>query len=140
MSLRVPFDLMVFSDKILLQFGHLIESHLGVILKVIYINISVSFHLCLDERLIEFWGNDIMFQIPHNTNLLIFTTLQWWTFPYGVYHCGRILGLVCFRLFGLWVDKIIHEISVYFFLCQVYHSFLYICCHQFSCCRKCRLT
>ena len=54
-KLRVSFDGLVIRKEVLSKSSHLIETHLDVVKEVLEIQISVSFDLCLDEELIEFW-------------------------------------------------------------------------------------
>ena len=54
-KLRVYFDVLVTSKEVLLESSHRIEAHLDIVIEVLEIQSSVSFELCLDEELIEFW-------------------------------------------------------------------------------------
>ena len=54
-KLRVSFDGIVTSKELFLDSSHSIEEHIDVVLKVLEIQISVSFELCLDEDIIEYW-------------------------------------------------------------------------------------
>ena len=54
-KLRVSFDGMVTSKEVLSDSSHRIEAHLDVVTEVPEIQRSVSFELCLDEEIIEFW-------------------------------------------------------------------------------------
>ena len=54
-TLRVSFDGMVSSKKVLSEFSHRIETHLDVVVEVLEVQSSVSFDFCLNEELIEFW-------------------------------------------------------------------------------------
>ena len=54
-KIRVSFDGLVISKDIFSDSSHRIERHLDVVKEDIKIHISVSFKLCLDEDLIEFW-------------------------------------------------------------------------------------
>ena len=54
-KLRVSFDGLVIRKEVFSESSHHIESHLDVITEVLEIQSSVSFELCLDEELIEFW-------------------------------------------------------------------------------------
>ena len=54
-KLRVSFDGMVIRKEVFSESSHRIETHIDVVKEVIEIHSSVSFELCLDEELIEFW-------------------------------------------------------------------------------------
>ena len=54
-KVRVSFDGMVIRKEVFSESIHHIETHLDVIKEVIEIQSSVSFELCLDGGLIEFW-------------------------------------------------------------------------------------
>ena len=54
-KLKVSFDGLVISKEVLSESSHRIERHLDVVKEVLEIHSSVSFELCLDEELIEFW-------------------------------------------------------------------------------------
>ena len=97
MKLGVTF-IFYFAGKRLSHIFHWIDAYLDVIVKVIEVKISVSFQLGTEEDLAEFWVTDIIFQRPNTTNFLRFPTFYLWKFPFGVYHGGRILRLVCFYL------------------------------------------
>ena len=53
-KIRVSFDGLVIRKEVLSESSHYIERHLDVVEEVLKIHISVSFELCLDEKLIEF--------------------------------------------------------------------------------------
>ena len=46
---------LVIRREVLSESSHRIETHLDVVKEIIEIQSSVSFELCLDEELIEFW-------------------------------------------------------------------------------------
>ena len=54
-KLRVSSYGMVIRKEVFSESSHRIETHLYVIVEVLEIYISVSFELCLDEELVEFW-------------------------------------------------------------------------------------
>ena len=54
-KLGVFIDVLVIRKKVFSDSSHLIEIHLDVFVKVLEFQIRVSFDLCLDEELIEFW-------------------------------------------------------------------------------------
>ena len=54
-KLRVYVDELVISKEVFSESSHLIERHIDVVKEIIEIQSSVSFELCLDEELIEFW-------------------------------------------------------------------------------------
>ena len=54
-KLRVSFDGLVNSKKVLLKSSNSIETHLDVVVEVIEVQNSVSFELCLDDDFVEFW-------------------------------------------------------------------------------------
>ena len=54
-KLRVSFDVMVTRKGFFSDSSHRIEAYLDVVVEVLEIYSSVSFKLCLDEELIEFW-------------------------------------------------------------------------------------
>ena len=54
-KLRVSFDGLVIRKEIFSYSSHRIEAHIDVVIEVLEIQSSVSFELCLDEDLIEFW-------------------------------------------------------------------------------------
>ena len=54
-KLRVSFDGLVIRKEVFSDSSHRIESHLDVVKEVLEIQSSVSFELCIDEDLIEFW-------------------------------------------------------------------------------------
>ena len=54
-KLRVSFDGLVIRKEVFSESIHRIETHLDVVKEVLEIHSSVSFELCLDEELIEFW-------------------------------------------------------------------------------------
>ena len=66
----MSFDGLVTRKEVLYESSHRIETHLDVVVEVIEIQRSVSFELCHDEDLIEFWLSDIMFEGPYATNFL----------------------------------------------------------------------
>ena len=51
----MSFDGLVTRKEILSESSNCIEAHLDMVVEVIEIQISVSFVLCLEEELIEFW-------------------------------------------------------------------------------------
>ena len=54
-KLRVSVDVLVTRKEVFSESSTHIEVHLDVVIEVLEIHISVSFELCLDEELIEFW-------------------------------------------------------------------------------------
>ena len=54
-KLKVSFDLMVSRKKVLYESSHQIDTYIDVIVEVLEVYRSVTFELCLDEELIEFW-------------------------------------------------------------------------------------
>ena len=54
-KLRVSFYGLVIRKEVFSESSHRIDTHLGVVKEILEIQISVSFELCLDEELIEFW-------------------------------------------------------------------------------------
>ena len=94
-KLEVTFYLMVYRWNISSQFYNCSEAHIDMFVKFIDIQRSISFKLGLDEDFLEFWRTNIMFQNLHPNYLLIFTTFNWWNFPVGADHCGRILKPFC---------------------------------------------
>ena len=54
-KLIVYFDGLLSCNKVFYESSHRIEAHIDVVIKVLEIQISVSFEFCLDEDLIEFW-------------------------------------------------------------------------------------
>ena len=54
-KLRVSFDGLVIRNEVFSESSHRIERHLDVVKAIIEIKSSVSFELCIDEELIEFW-------------------------------------------------------------------------------------
>ena len=48
-KLRVSFDVMVISKKVLLESSNLIETYINVVVEVIKAQSSVSFDFCIDE-------------------------------------------------------------------------------------------
>ena len=48
-------DVLVSRKKVLSESIHNIETHLGVVVEVLKVHISVCFYFCLDEEFIEFW-------------------------------------------------------------------------------------
>ena len=54
-KLRVSFDGLVTRKEVFSGSSHHIEAHLYVVIEVLDIQSSVSFELCIDEDLIEFW-------------------------------------------------------------------------------------
>ena len=65
----MSFDGLVIRNKVFSESSPCIETHLGVFVEVIEVQISVASELCLDEEFIEFWQAVIMFEIPHAINL-----------------------------------------------------------------------
>ena len=55
LKLRFSFYGLVIRKEVLYESIHRIDTHLDVVKEVIEIQSSVSFELCLDEDLIEFW-------------------------------------------------------------------------------------
>ena len=51
----VYFDRIVSNKKVLSESIHGIETHLGVVVEIFKVHISVSFEFCLDEDFIELW-------------------------------------------------------------------------------------
>ena len=54
-KLRVSFDGLVTRKKVLLDYSHLLETHLDVVVEVLEIQSSVFFEFCIDEDFIRFW-------------------------------------------------------------------------------------
>ena len=54
-KLRLSFDGLVIRKEVFSESSHCIYTQLDVFKEVLEIQISVSFELCLDEELIEFW-------------------------------------------------------------------------------------
>ena len=54
-KLRVSLGVLVTRKEFFSDYSHRIEAHLDVVIEVLDIQISVSFDLCLDEELIEYW-------------------------------------------------------------------------------------
>ena len=54
-KLKVSFDGLLISKKVLSENSHLIETHLDVVKEVLNIHSSVSFEFSLNGELIEFW-------------------------------------------------------------------------------------
>ena len=54
-KLRVSFDGLVIRKEVFSESSHRIETHLDMVKEVLEIRSSVSFELCLDGDLIEFW-------------------------------------------------------------------------------------
>ena len=48
-KLRVSFDGLVTSKKVLSESSHIIDTYIDVVVEVLEVHISVSFELCLDE-------------------------------------------------------------------------------------------
>ena len=53
-KLIFSFDGLVSSNKVLSESSHYIETHLDVVVEVLYVQSSVAFELFLDEEFIEF--------------------------------------------------------------------------------------
>ena len=69
-KLRVSFDGLAIRKKILLESSYHIETHLGVVVEFIAVQISVAFEFCLDEELIEF-GDMISFLRFHMPKVFV---------------------------------------------------------------------
>ena len=54
-KIRVSFDGLAIRKEVFSESSHRIETHPDVVKEVLEIQSSVSFELCLDEDLIEFW-------------------------------------------------------------------------------------
>ena len=54
-KLRVSFDGLVIRKEVFYESIHRIETNLDVVKEVLDIHIILSFDLCIDEELIEFW-------------------------------------------------------------------------------------
>ena len=54
-KIRVSFDGLVIRKEVFSESSHPIETHFDVVKEVLEIQSSVSFELCIDEDLIEFW-------------------------------------------------------------------------------------
>ena len=54
-KIRVSFDGLVIRKEIFSESSHRIYTHLDFVIEILEIQISVSFELCIDEELIEFW-------------------------------------------------------------------------------------
>ena len=52
---RVSLDGLVIRNEVFYESSHRIDTHLDVVKEVLDIQSSVSFELCLDEELIEYW-------------------------------------------------------------------------------------
>ena len=89
-NLRVSFDGILIRKKLLLGSSHCIDTHLDVVVKVIEVQIRVYFELCLDEEFIEFWGADLMVEIPHATIVCRVSIFQWWIPPASREHSGKV--------------------------------------------------
>ena len=59
------FDGLVTINEVFFESSHCIDTHIDLVIEVLEIQSSVSFELCIDEDLIEFWWADIMFEGPH---------------------------------------------------------------------------
>ena len=99
-KLRVSFDGLVSSKKVLLESSHRIETHLDVVAEVLEVQSSVDFEFYLDEDFIEFGWDDLMFESPHATNFCRMSTFEWWSPLVSRDHSGRILSLGEYFLSG----------------------------------------
>ena len=54
-KLRFSFDGLVTRKEVFSESSHRIDAHLDVVTEILEIHSSVSFELCLDEDLVEFW-------------------------------------------------------------------------------------
>ena len=54
-KLRFSFDRLVIRKEVFSESSHHIERHIDVVKEVLEIQSSVSFELCIDDELIEFW-------------------------------------------------------------------------------------
>ena len=64
-----------------------------MVVEVLEVQRSAAFELCIDEELIEFWWDDIMFESPHDTIFGRMSTLQWCRLLFIWNHSGIILRL-----------------------------------------------
>ena len=55
LKLIVSFDGLVIRKEVFSESSHRIERHIDVVKEILEIQSSISFELCLDEDLIEFW-------------------------------------------------------------------------------------
>ena len=97
-KLRVSFDRLVIRKEVFYECIHRIETHIDVVKEVLEIQISISFELCLDEDLIEFWCSDLMFEGPYATNFGRVSSFQWWSPPVSRDHGVRVRGSRCILL------------------------------------------
>ena len=97
-KLRVSFDRLVITKEVFLKSSHIIEAHLYVLVKTIEIQSSVYFELCLDEDIIEFRWDDLMFYGPHATNFGRVFLFQWWRPPVSWNLGGRVWRSRCIHL------------------------------------------
>ena len=97
-KLRVSFGGLVISKEVFSEYSHRIERHIDVVKEVLEIQSSVSFEFCLIEELIEFWLADLMFEVPHATNIFGDSSFQCWMPPVSLDRGGRVRRSQCILL------------------------------------------